>query len=163
QPGGEQAEDAHEVLAVAEEPFHVVTVRPAAGEMNGSNGPKRPGRSPQAARAPSAVGHRERTLAFWAAHRAAMHALKFERDHGKAAGLFRRALALNPGALLLLGEIALLRGDEVAATERLEAVCRTNPRAAGGLFLLGYLRWRQGDSAGARDRLRQARAALGPD
>jgi len=190
------------------------------------------------ARPAAAPADREGLLAFWAAQRAAMHALKVERDHGKAAGLFRRALALDPGhedaryylancllaegdvagalaqleelrrrnpqshrahvrwgslrastagsaedlaaaerallaahglnpeetgALLLLGEIALMRGDEVAAAERLEAVCRTNPRAAGGLFLLGYLRWRRGDSAGARDRLRQARAALGPD
>jgi hypothetical protein len=193
--------------------------------------------------APAAVSSgpgtdRERVLAFWAAHRGGMHALKVEADHAKAAGLFRQALALDPrhedaryylanclaaqgdtaaalaqleelmrlndrshrsymrwgwlrastaasdadlaaaeraldaahrinpeetGALLLLAEVALLRGDEASARQRLEAVCRTNPRAAGALFLLGYLDGRRGDPAATRARLAQAREALGPD
>jgi tetratricopeptide (TPR) repeat protein len=212
--------------------------------VQGEEAPRRLERpsAPAAARVepPSAAGpaDRERLLAFWAAHRAGMHALKVEGDHAKAAEQFRRALALdarhedaryylanclaaagdiegalvqldelmrlnpqshrarvrwgrlrassarsagdlaaaesaltaahriNPeetGALLLLGEIALLRGDHSAAGERFEAVRRTNPRAARALFLLGYLAWRRGNDPVAKERLAQARAALGPD
>lgn len=39
---------------------------------------------------------RERTLAFWQAHRAGMDALVIEGDDRKAEALFRRALALDP-------------------------------------------------------------------
>lgn len=76
----------------------------------------------------------------------------------------RRALAINPeetGTLLVLGEIALLRGQLGIAEQRLTLACRTNARAVGGLFLLGYLAWKRGDEAGARERLVQARRALG--
>ncbi len=77
-----------------------------------------------------------------------------------------KALALNPeetGTLQLLGEIALLRGDRNAAERRLELVCRTNPRAAGGYFLRGYLAWKRNDAAGAREFLLAARSARGKD
>jgi tetratricopeptide (TPR) repeat protein len=73
---------------------------------------------------------------------------------------------LNPeetGALLALGEVALMRNRGPLAADRLADVCRTNPRAAGGLFLLGYVRWKQGDVAGAARQLTAARQALGPD
>lgn len=181
---------------------------------------------------------RERAVAFWDRHRAAMQALKVERDLPKATRLFRAALALDPshedahyylgdclasqgdvagalaeyaeltrlnpqsqrgysrwgtlramtaasardlaaadealdkahrlnpeetGALLALGEVALLGGRDRLAADRLGDACRTNPRAAGGLFLLGYLQWKKGDAAGAVRRLEAAREALGPD
>ena len=73
---------------------------------------------------------------------------------------------LNPeetGALLVLGEIALLRGEPDKAEQRLAAACRTNPRAAGGIFLRAYLVWKRGEEAGARALLAQARQALGKD
>ena len=77
-----------------------------------------------------------------------------------------RAHALNPeetGALLVLGEISLLRGDAAKADERLTAACRTNPRAVGGCFLRGYLAWKHGDDAAARKLLEDTRTALGKD
>ena len=181
---------------------------------------------------------RERIATFWDKQRAAMHALKVEKDLTKAVGLFRQALTLdaahedsryylatclaalgdtdgalaeyeqltranprshrgfqawgtlraatarseadleaaetaltkahdlNPeetGALLTLGEVALLRGQAPLAERRLKAACQTNARATGGLFLLGYLQWKRGDVSGAAERLHKARASLGPD
>ena len=195
-----------------------------------------------AARAPaSATGparDRERVVAFWEHHRAAMHALKAERNPAKAARLFEQALALDPshedaryylaaalaaqgdtagalrqydemnranarshrslagwgrlraitsrnasdlaaaeealsrahevnpeetGALLMLGEIALMRNLPRVATPRLKAVAQANARSTGAYFLLGYLRWKSGRAAEAREHLEQARATLGPD
>jgi uncharacterized membrane-anchored protein len=78
----------------------------------------------------------------------------------------QRAHAINPeetGALLVLGEVALLRGDEKLAEQRLAAATHTNPRAVGGFFLRGYLAWKRGDQAAATQFLDQARAAVGPD
>ena len=181
---------------------------------------------------------RERLLQFWSKQRAAMNAMKVEKDNAKAIPLFRAALALNPahedslyylaaclagqgdadsalaqlaelkrispqsqrafaqwgtlralsarspadlqaaeeslarahainpeetGALLVLGEVALLRGDAQLAEERLAAACRTNPKAVGGFFLRGYLAWKRGDDPGAKKLLEDTRAALGPD
>lgn len=67
------------------------------------------------------------------------------------------------GALMVLGEIALLLGDEAVAAEHLEHACRTNPKAVGGFFLRGYIEWARGDRAAASLLLEQARAALGPE
>lgn len=78
----------------------------------------------------------------------------------------QRAHRINPeetGALLVLGEVALLRGNHPLAEERLTAATHTNPRAVGGFFLLGYLAWKRGDDARARQCLEQTRTALGPD
>jgi hypothetical protein len=77
-----------------------------------------------------------------------------------------RAQAINPeetGALLVLGEVALLRGDLKLADERLAAACRTNPKAVGGFFLRGYLAWERGDDAAAKQLLEATRTALGTD
>lgn len=185
-----------------------------------------------------ATDDKQRLLRFWQTQRAAMDAMKVERNNGKAIGLFREAIALNPqhedsryylglclasqgdaagalealdglqqlspqshrawqqwgviralfatsdadlaaaeqaldrahrinpeetGALLVLGEVALLRGDPKLADERLAAATHTNPKAVGGFFLRGYLAWKRGDEARARQLLEQARTALGPD
>ncbi|MSU37234.1 MAG: hypothetical protein EXS36_19495 [Pedosphaera sp.] len=78
----------------------------------------------------------------------------------------QRAQAINPeetGALLLLGEVALLRGDRRLAEERLKAATHTNPKAVGGFFLCGYLAWKRGDATAARQMLEQTCEALGPD
>jgi tetratricopeptide (TPR) repeat protein len=207
-----------------------------ARERGGSRLPRVPG-SEESSGQP-AKSERERIVAFWTAHRAAMDTLKIDKDVERAMELFREALSYNPnhedalyylatclsqtgdidgalerldqltrvnpqshrgwrewgslkaryarspddlraaaqaveraldlnpeetGALLLLGEIALLLGDERLADQRLEWACRTNPRAVGGFFLLGYLAWRRGDEAEARRHLGSARAALGEE
>lgn len=87
-------------------------------------------------------------------------------DLAAAERSLERAQRLNPeetGALLVLGEVALLRGATAVAEQRLKAACQTNARAAGGLFLLGYIAWKRGDAVGAQALLVSARAALGPD
>jgi enediyne biosynthesis protein E4 len=187
---------------------------------------------------PPRPSDKERLLAFWSKQRAAMDAMKRERDNVKAIALFREAIALNPahedsryylglclasqgdsagalaaleglqqinpqshrawqqwgivralhansdsdlacaeralerahslnpeetGALLVLGEVSLMRGDVPLADQRLAAATHTNPKAAGGFFLRGYLAWRRGDTASAKTFLTQARGALGPD
>jgi enediyne biosynthesis protein E4 len=91
---------------------------------------------------------------------------KSDSELAAAEQSLERAHQLNPeetGALLVLGEVALLRGAMSIAEERLKAACQTNARSVGGLFLLGYIAWRKGDSSAARQRLASARSALGPD
>jgi enediyne biosynthesis protein E4 len=184
------------------------------------------------------LSDRERVMAFWDAHRSAMHALRGEKDPRKAAGLFERALAIDPahedaryylatalaaqgdmegalrqyseltrvnarshrslagwgrlraltqrnasdlaeaeealskahdlnpeetGALLMLGEIGLMRGQHDLAERRLKAVAQANARAAGAWFLLGYTRWKARDLPHAREYLERSRVALGPE
>ncbi len=89
-----------------------------------------------------------------------------DADLAAAERSLESAHRLNPeetGALLVLGEVALLRGAAATAEQRLKAVCQTNARSVGGLFLLGYIAWKRGDAAGAQARLASARAALGPE
>ncbi len=93
-------------------------------------------------------------------------AAKSDADLAAAEQALLKAQAINPeetGALLVLGEVALLRGDMRLAEERLQDVTRTNHRSVGGHFLLGYLAWKRGDQAAARVLLEEARKALGPD
>jgi tetratricopeptide (TPR) repeat protein len=185
-----------------------------------------------------APNDKKRTLDFWTRQRAAMNAMKVEKDNRKAIPLFREALALNPGhedslyylatclasqgdvdgalvlltelkrispqsqrafaqwgilraisakspadlkaaeeslarahainpeetgALLVLGEVALLRGDTRLADERFTAACRTNPKAVGGFFLRGYLAWKRGDKTDATRFLEDTHTALGKE
>ncbi|MGZ8920412.1 MAG: FG-GAP-like repeat-containing protein, partial [Limisphaerales bacterium] len=181
---------------------------------------------------------KERLIQFWNTQRAAMNALKLEKNPAKAIGLFQHAIALdhqhedshyyfaqalasvgqvdpalrelealqklnpqshrafqqwgnlrainaktphdlnaaekalerarsiNPeetGALLILGEVSLLKGDLGQAEARLAAACATNPRAAGGFFLRGYLAHLRGENNAATDFLQQTRHALGKE
>jgi tetratricopeptide (TPR) repeat protein len=83
-----------------------------------------------------------------------------EKDLEAAEVALERALSINPeatGALLLLGEVALIRGDLATARQRLEWVRRTNPSSMEALFLLAYLAWREGDGALADELLQAAR------
>lgn len=221
-PGG--AVSTHGPLA-ADRRWRITEGNPAAEELH----------APAAA---TVMSDRDRIVAFWDRQRAGMQALKVEKNPAKAAGLFRDALALDPGhedahyylatslaaqgktdealgeyetltrlnsrshrgftawgtlramtarsdadlaaaerslhsahrlnpeetgALLVLGEVALLRGATATAEQRLRAACQTNTRSVGGLFLLGYLAWKRGDTAGAMARLTSARAALGAE
>ncbi len=91
---------------------------------------------------------------------------KSDADLAAAEKSLDAAHHLNPeetGALLVLGEIALLRGEPVKADERLAAACRTNPRAVGGFFLRGYVAWQKGETATATEWLTKTREALGKD
>jgi tetratricopeptide (TPR) repeat protein len=190
-----------------------------------------------AARMPS-TDERTRLVEFWEKQRAAMNAMKVEKDLSRATALFQQALKLDPkhedsryylahclsaqgdinsaltelevlqrinshshrafqqwgclralsavsdsdlaaaekaleqahtlnpeetGALLLLGEISLLRGDKPKAKGRFSAACRSNPRAVAGFFLQGYLAWKGGNTSLAQEFLTQTRQALGPD
>jgi tetratricopeptide (TPR) repeat protein len=89
-----------------------------------------------------------------------------EADLAAAEEFLQRAYALNPeetGALLVLGELSLMRGQPAKAEERLKAVCQTNSKAVAGLFLRGYLAWERGYNSQARGLLEEARQALGKD
>jgi hypothetical protein len=77
-----------------------------------------------------------------------------------------KALALNPeetGSLLVLGEIALARGDLGLADQRFTLACRTNPKAVGGMYLRAYIAWKRGEAAQARELLLAAHAARGKE
>jgi tetratricopeptide (TPR) repeat protein len=65
-------------------------------------------------------------------------------DLEKADRYFRQALAVDPdsGALLGIGEIALLRGEWQQAREALEGVNRDDAMSVAAPYLLGYLSWR---------------------
>jgi tetratricopeptide (TPR) repeat protein len=182
--------------------------------------------------------YKARTVEFWTKQRAAMNALKVEKNIPRAIELFRAALALDPqhedshyylsqclanqgdaqgaleelqelirinpnshrgfqqygalraisaqsdsdlaaaeeslekaltlnreetGSLLLLAEVALLRGNPTKAEEGLSAVCRTNPRSVAGLFLRSYIAWKGGNIERSTELLAEARQALGKD
>ncbi|MPZ19908.1 MAG: tetratricopeptide repeat protein [Luteitalea sp.] len=87
-------------------------------------------------RAPSAISspakHRERIVRFWNHQRAAMHALKVEKDAAKAAGRFREALALDPAhedARYYLATSLAEQGDTDGALAEYEELMRLNPRS----------------------------------
>lgn len=106
----------------------------------------------------------QRAFAQWGTLRAL--SAKSPADLQAAEASLARAHAINPeetGALLVLGEVALLRGDTKLADERFAAACRTNPKAVGGFFLRGYLAWKRGDSDAAKQFLADTRTALGKE
>jgi tetratricopeptide (TPR) repeat protein len=72
-------------------------------------------------------------------------------DPGEADRLFRQALEVDPdsGALLGIGEVALLRGDWEEATEALRGANADNAMSVAAPYLLGYLHWRQGEQSEA--------------
>jgi Flp pilus assembly protein TadD len=89
-----------------------------------------------------------------------------EADLSAAESSLEKAHALNPeetGALLVLGEVSILRGQLATAEERLALACRTNPKAVSGFFLRGFLAWQRGAADRAGDLLESTRKALGPD
>ena len=89
-----------------------------------------------------------------------------DADLAAAEAALQRAHEINTaetGALLLLAEISLLRGQLTIAESRLTAVCQSNPKAAGALILRGYLAWKAGNAQASSNHLLRAREALGLD
>jgi enediyne biosynthesis protein E4 len=89
-----------------------------------------------------------------------------DADLAAAEHALLQARTINPeetGALLMLGEVALLRGQFEKAEEHFAAATFTNPRATGGFFLQAYLAWRRHHPEAARLILEQARHTLGPE
>jgi tetratricopeptide (TPR) repeat protein len=77
-----------------------------------------------------------------------------------------RSLEINKeetGTILILGQIALMRGDAALAKQSFEANTGTNPRSTGGFYLQAYLAWKQGDSASAAALLEKAADTRGED
>jgi enediyne biosynthesis protein E4 len=100
----------------------------------------------------------------WAAFAASVATTEAELDAAEAAA--QRALEINgeeTGALLLLGEIALLQNRVELAGERFALACRTNPKAVDGFFLQAFIAWRQGHTQRARELLARAAEARGRD
>jgi tetratricopeptide (TPR) repeat protein len=107
-----------------------------------------------------AAGERERIVKFWAMQRAAMHALKVEKDPAKAAGLFREALALDPAhedSRYYLATSLAAQGDTGGALAQYQELIRLNDRSHRGLA--GWGRLRAITSRQEKD-LRQAEQAL---
>ena len=101
---------------------------------------------PAAPAAPGVSGgmsDRERLVAFWDRHRAAMQALKVERDLPRAIALFREALALDPAhedARYYLGNCLAEQGDVDGALAEYERLTQANPRSHRGYARWGTLR-----------------------
>ena len=77
-----------------------------------------------------------------------------------------RSLEINKeetGSILVLGQIALMRGDDVLAKRNLEANTGTNPRSTGGFFLQAYLAWKRGENEASEALLKKAQATRGED
>ncbi len=75
---------------------------------------------------------KQRTLLFWQTERAAMDAIKREHDLPKAAGLFRRALALDPkheDSHYYLAACLAAQGKTDEALEHLRELARIDPQS----------------------------------
>jgi tetratricopeptide (TPR) repeat protein len=73
---------------------------------------------------------REEEVRFWAKQRAAMDAMKRDRDIAKAVGLFREALVINPNhedSRYYLANCLAGQGDIAAAVAELEMLAHLNP------------------------------------
>ena len=104
-------------------------------------------------------GHKQRGILSAQIGRAPADLESAERSLLQAHAINRE----ETGALLALGEVALLRGDTALARERLELVNQTNSRDVGALYLRAYLAWKRSDDEDAVKLLAAAREALGPD
>lgn len=105
-----------------------------------------------------------RAFQQWGNLRALSASTRAQLDEAEAA--LERARQINPeetGALLILGEVAVLKGELREAESRFAAACATNPRAAGGFFLLGYIAFVNGNAERATEYLKQTRTALGKE
>lgn len=95
----------------------------------------------------------------------AIHA-ETDEDLVSAEAYLEEAQSINPeetGVLLMLGEVALMRGNYVKASKLLSYACISNPRSINGFFLRAYLSWKQDDFSTASEHLKEARNALGAE
>ena len=93
----------------------------------------------------------------------AIHA-ESDADLASAEGYLVEAQAINPeetGVLLILGEVALMRGAYDKANRFFSHACMSNPRAVSGFFLRAYISWKQEDHSSASELLVETRNALG--
>ena len=77
-----------------------------------------------------------------------------------------RSLEINKeetGTNLVLGQIALMRGDAAVAQQNFEWNTGTNPRSTGGFYLQGYLAWKRGDEQESIGFLEKALGTRGED
>jgi tetratricopeptide (TPR) repeat protein len=73
----------------------------------------------------------------------------FDLDKAERSLRLSRQMDAENGALLGLGEVALLRGDRRRAWELVRSAHADNPSHAAAPYLLGYLAWRDHESAEA--------------
>lgn len=102
---------------------------------------------------------RRRVEAFWEAQRAAIRAFKVDRDPGRAAGLFREALLLDPAhedSLYYLGLARMQLEDVPGALSALEDLLRVNPASHRGLRQWALLRAGTAVSDGHLEAAREA-------
>lgn len=84
-------------------------------------------------------------------------------DLDAAAQHLNRAHEINKeelGPLLLLGEVALMRGDLLEAQRHLTTVLRTHAENATAHFYVGYFAWKRQDMPLAREEFRRAASSM---
>lgn len=119
--------------------------------------------SPASISAPAlsaAADQRERMKKFWSLQRAAMNALKMEKDIGKAASLFIRALAIDPrheDSRYYLAQCLAEQGKVEEALGELRALQRINSQSHRAFQQFGKLRASFAESAA---HLAEAEASL---
>jgi tetratricopeptide (TPR) repeat protein len=97
---------------------------------------------------------------FWEKQRAAMDAMKRERDYAKAEGLFREALAINSGhedSRYYLANCLAAEGHPAAAVSELDVLAYINPQSHRALQRKGEL---LASAASTRAQLEAANAPL---
>lgn len=85
---------------------------------------------------------RGQTVEFWAKQRAAMDAIRTQRDFARAARLFREALAIDPShedSLYYLANCLEAMGDRAGALAELDRLVLLNPRSLRGWQRRGVL------------------------
>lgn len=93
--------------------------------------------------ATSAVSDKQRLLDFWNKQRAAMNAMKVEKDNVKAIAFFRKALAIDPqheDSRYYLGLCLAGQDDADGAIAQLEELQRINPQSHRAFQQGGVLR-----------------------
>ncbi len=117
----------------------------------------------------SKLDERQRLSAFWQTQRAAVHAMKIEKDPDKAIRLFKKALTFDPAhedSLHYLGQGLMKKGKLEEALATFEKLTLVNPSSHRGHCQVGFLRARTartpGDLLSAETALERA-LAINPE
>jgi len=116
--------------------------------------------NPAGERTGAAPLDRKTLVRFWEKQRAAMDAMKRERNLASAARLFREALAINPGhedSHYYLANCLAAAGDVVGSIAELDTLIRINPQSHRALQRKGEL---LAASASSKAQLERARQVL---